>query len=189
MTEAERVNTAWDRIEKWFSRNMPDFELDSGAAATEIQGLETHLNVTLPEGLKTSLHRHNGINEGKWPKFCLLSLEHIKQDWGVRTSLTNDGTFDGWEVQYDTDDWLQAVWWSPSWVPVDADGAGNGTCIDLKPGKNGIMGQVIDFDHDVGPSGPMFVDYPAYLEDIASQLEAGKYINNRGWLEEDYQDY
>lgn len=35
--ESERVNTAWGRIENWYSTHMPDFELDAGAAAAEIQ--------------------------------------------------------------------------------------------------------------------------------------------------------
>ena len=108
-------------------------------------------------------------------------MDGIKSEWDVWAGLVSE--FEGSKGK-DTGDKLQAVWCSTSWVPIDADGARNGSCVDLKPGKNGTMGQVIDMDHEVGPSGPMFEDYPAYLEDIASELEAGNFRNKDGWLEE-----
>ena len=50
----------------------------------------------------------------------------------------------------------------PSWVPINDDEGGNGACVDMKPGKNGKIGQVIYMGHETGPAGPLFEDYQNY---------------------------
>jgi len=182
MSQVERVNAAWDRIEKWFSEKAPDMELGAGAGAADITALETHIGVALPEELKASLMRHNGVEN--WTKGELLSTEGIKREWSCWAGLVDDGTFD--DCTGEENDCLQKCWFDKSWIPIDADGGGNGACLDLNPGSKGTVGQIIDMDHEVGASGPQFADFAAYLEETAKMLEGGKYSVEDGYLEEIY---
>ena len=88
-TDTERVNLAWDKIERWYSQNAPktsEWTLSSGASLSSIQDLENHLNIPLPEAFKASLERRNGINS--------LDAEHIKIDMYVNLSFElNCGKF------------------------------------------------------------------------------------------------
>ncbi len=61
-TQVEKVNAIWDRIEKWFAENKPTEELPAGASPADIISLETHLGRAIPEELKASLLRHNGLD-------------------------------------------------------------------------------------------------------------------------------
>ncbi len=181
MSQVERVNAAWERIEKWFAEKAPDMQLGAGAAAADITAVETHLGLSFPEELKASLMRHNGVDN--WTKGELLSVDRIKSEWSCWAGLVDDGTFDD-NVGEEDNDCIQKCWFNKSWIPIDADGGGNGACLDLNPGPDGTVGQIIDMDHEVGPSGPQFTDFAAYLEDTAESLEKGKYRVEDGYIEE-----
>jgi len=180
MAQVERVNAAWDRIDKWYNEKFAEAELPGGAAAADITALETHMNLTLPEELKASLMRHNGVDQ--WKNGELLSIEGIKREWDCWTGLVDDGTFD--DCSGDDNEFIQKCWWSKSWIPIHADGGGNGDCIDTNPGPKGAVGQIIFMDHEVGASGPDHSDFASYLEDFADQLENGKFSVEDGYLEE-----
>jgi len=180
MSQIEQVNAAWERIEKWYATHFPAHELPVGASAADITALETHLGLALPEELKASLMRHNGLE--RWTRGELLSTEGIKSEWSELAFELDHGTFDDWELQ--ENDFIQKCWFHKSWIPVDWDGGGNGFYIDMNPGPKGKAGQMIFLEHEVGPEGPHFPDFVAYLEDAAGKLEAGKFKVEGEHLEE-----
>jgi len=164
--EVQRVNDAWEMIEEWFAKNKPEYKLAPGASDAEIEKLETHLGMAIPDALKASLKRHNGVDELEWPKGEFLSIESIIRDWDMRT-----GIFEGLDEEADQEEgMIKAGWWHKEWIPIDADGAGNGACMDLAPGPKGKKGQIIDFDHESGPNGPHFEDLGEYLEAVCDDL-------------------
>ncbi len=165
--EVERVNDAWEMIEEWFAKNKPEYKLNPGASEEEIQKLETHLGQTIPDALKASLKRHNGVEEIQWPKGEFLSVESIIRDWDMRTGL-----FDSQDETDHKDGMIKSGWWRKEWIPIDADGAGNGACLDLAPGAKGQKGQIIDFDHECGPSGPNHEELGEYLEECYDELNS-----------------
>jgi len=73
MSQIDKVNAAWERIENWYATNWPTCELPAGAAQADITSLETHLGFPLPEELKASLMRHNGFDD--WTQGELYSTE------------------------------------------------------------------------------------------------------------------
>jgi len=171
LSQVERVHAAWERIEKWYAEKNPDYKLPAGAAVADITAVETHLGFALPEELKASLMRHNGAHY--WLHIELLSAKRIKDEWSVRAGLVDNGTFDG--CKGEENEFLQKSWFNKSWILIDTDCISNGACLDLNPGPKGKVGQIIYFDHEMGPSGPRFPDFAAYLEDAADLLESGKY--------------
>lgn len=168
----ERVNKAWDRLEAWYAKNAPEWTLSKGATDEEIDSLAKHLNVTLPEEFRVSLKRHNGIEDLKWPMTWLLSTKEIQRLWDSWVGMEGEN-----DDLVESDGTFQKKFWCRSWVQIDSDGgSSNGNVIDLAPGPKGHIGQILFFDHGEGPSGPTYPDLAAYLEDMATKLEEGKYI-------------
>lgn len=167
-TQVERVNAIWDRIEKWFAENRPSEELPAGAAPADIVSLETHLGRAIPEELKTSLLRHNGLENIS--KGQLLTAEEIKEEWNTWAGVED---LDELESLNEPNEYIQSCFFDKAWIPIDADGGGNGHLIDLNPGPKGTVGQVVFLCHETGGEGPVYPDYATYLESVAKELEAG----------------
>ncbi|MFC4455964.1 SMI1/KNR4 family protein [Deinococcus sonorensis] len=168
------LQAAWARIEAWYARQAGAPPLPDGASEAAIARLERHLRLRLPDPFRRSLARHDGVPEGHWPHGELLSVHRIREEWDIWDGLQKDGGFADMEATLHPDARLQPRWWDAGWVPVDADGGGNSTCLDLNPGPKGQLGQLIKIDHERGPGGPKYPDFVAYLHAAAELLEAGK---------------
>ncbi|GAA0595167.1 SMI1/KNR4 family protein [Streptomyces crystallinus] len=185
MTEqSDAVASVWEDIEQWYAAQGGPHLLLPPARDEQIDSVEATLGVQLPEEVRTSLRRHDGTADGGWPKGRLLSCDGILSETGVWRELLADGTFDDLKGFHSGGKALKPGWWNTGWVCVDADGAGNGSALDLSPGPEGKVGQVIDMDHEVGPSGPIAGDFVGYLRDIAARLEEfsvvdGQYVEER----------
>jgi len=167
ISEADRVNKAWDKIEAWFAKNDPTAKLNPGASASDIHDLETKINLTIPEDLKVSLLRHNGVADPHWSKGNLNSIEEIIREWEGWADMEEDEMADAGPKD---NEYIQPYFWSKLWIPIDADGAGNGAVVDTNPGPKGKVGQVLHFDHGMGPSGPLYLSFADYLEDACDSL-------------------
>lgn len=120
-----------------------------------------------------SLKRHNGVEDGKWPTYTLMSIKGIEGTWSWLTGDMDEGEFD-FADKIDSNGTYQAVFWCNKWVPIDGF-EGTGSVIDLAPGPKGQVGQILYFSIEEGPCEMNFSDYPSYLEDIADQLEKGRF--------------
>jgi len=182
MVEVEKLNAAWGRLEKWYAENHPTYTLSSGATPADIIALETHIGLTLPEEMKASLMRHDGLDQ--WSSGELLSVESIKGVWNKRAEMIDKGVFFDHESLVEANDFIQKCWLSKSWVPVDSRGGADGHMVDLNPGPKGKVGQVMYFSHETGPEIPVFSDFVEYLEECARRFESGEYVVVEGCLEE-----
>jgi cell wall assembly regulator SMI1 len=59
------------------------------------------------------------------------------------------------------------------YIPIYEDRAGNALGIDLDPGPEGIVGQVINFGPDETFKHVLALSWGQFLEDVADELEAG----------------
>ena len=164
------ISAIWERIEAWHEAEGQTGNLNPGASAEAIAQAEKDMGLTFPPELRESLLRHGGSADSGWHTGELLSLERIADERKVWMDLLGDGTFDGNASHNAGSEALQAGWWNPAWIPLDSDGGGNGAVIDLHPGPQGTVGQVIDMDHEVGPSGPKYASLSAYLEAMLERL-------------------
>ncbi|MEH2143178.1 SMI1/KNR4 family protein [Nostoc sp.] len=67
-------------------------------------------------------------------------------------------------------------WWSPLWIPLTYDGAGNHDCLDLAPAKGGKVGQIIQMWHDEGERELVASSFQNWLEEYATGLESDQYV-------------
>lgn len=171
------INAIWEHIEAWYASQKAAHLLHPGASAEAIASAEKQLGVPLPLQLRQSLQRHDGTAEGGWRYGTLLGVESIQAEEKIWRELLDNGTFSA-NADHDAsegDASIQKGWWVRGWIPLDADGAGNGNVVDIVPGPNGVVGQIIDMDHEVGPSGPEFSSLAEYLEDVLKDLESGEF--------------
>lgn len=185
---SDAIPLLWQRIETWLSQHAPHAWqiLRSGASEEEIHQAEALMNITLPEDFKTSCRLHNGgyvidlVTE-----MTMLSLEEIVEDWQMFKELEDLGTWSDADVPYyfqeDGLGWqtgpIQPVWWHQHWIPIGRDRAGNHCCLDLIPAPGGSVGQVIDRDHEAGPSRVLASCFFDILSMFAQDLENGKYVD------------
>ena len=180
------IARAWERIEAWYAAQDAADRLRPGATPEQITALEGFLGFALPAELDESLRRHDGSSEGGWPTGTLLGTAGIQSEADTWRDLLGRGVFAG-NADHDASegrDEIRRGWWAHGWIPLDADGAGNGAAIDTTPGPAGRAGQVIDMDHEVGPSGPQHPTLAAYLHAIADRLDAGELVMDAGELTE-----
>lgn len=166
----------WRRIEAWYEAQGASHLLNPGASGETIAEAEKQLGVSFPAELRESLRRHDGSNVMGWAGGELLSLERIASERHIWLELLGDGTFDPNADHNEESTFLQSGWWNAAWIPLDADGGGNGAVIDMAPGPDGQVGQIVDMDHEVGPSGPQYDSLTEYLEAVADGLEAEQFV-------------
>jgi cell wall assembly regulator SMI1 len=175
------LDNNWKRIALWHKRNARrgKFQLARGASMRRLDALEKALGIYLPADVRESYLLHNGT-AGTW----LLYHGEVMPLGGVEAAWQRYG-----EWQQDNgygfgEDWktgaingpIKPVWWNPLRIPVTDNGGGDPIMLDLDPGKGGTRGQVIKFNHEVGPVNVLASSWTEWLSVIADDLEAGKYV-------------
>ena len=56
------------------------------------------------------------------------------------------------------------------------DNSGDAVMADFDPPEDGQLGQIIEFDHEVGPREVLAANFGEWLNAIADRLEKGDYI-------------
>jgi cell wall assembly regulator SMI1 len=165
----------WKRIETWLRHHAPPLSaaLAPGASPDGIRRAEAALHVQLPDDVRSSYAIHNGSGFcGLFP-FPLLSLPRVVQEWTNWRGLLLQGVFG--DAESTPQGPIKTDWWNMRWIPFTHDGGGNHQCLDLDPAPGGDMGQVINFDHEVGATEVLATSFRAYLAAFADDLEAGCY--------------
>ncbi len=93
----------------------------------------------------------------------------------------------GWKDGRFDDGRLAEAFWLPQWAPVAEDGCGNAYCVDLAPGPNGTLGQIIamEFQDGQGPYLSTWGSLNALLEDHIAILARGAFVVTEGAIEYD----
>jgi len=136
----------------------------------------------LPEEVRASYRRHDGgFRMRLVTDMEILPLAGIAENWQILEELLHDEEWAQQPPYYFSEEvlvrstWrtgpIQPVWWSRHWIPFAADQAGNHACLDLVPAVGGMSGQIIDWDHECGPSRVLFPDFAHLLAAFADQLE------------------
>jgi cell wall assembly regulator SMI1 len=176
------VTEIWTRLERWLQDNTPTLyeSMQKGASEKQIQELEQHLGVILPEDYKTFLKCCNGQSDTAEAGFYngeLLSSNNVKFQWDIWQKLLNEGSFENSKSKPDKG--IRNAWWNPRWIPFTHDGGGNHLCLDLEPAEGGTVGQVITMWHDSQERELMFPNCTAWLEHVLEGLESGQIVFDR----------
>lgn len=170
------IRESWKRIADWHRQNVSKdhFRLAKGVGKRRFDAFEKALGLLMPEDVRESYSLHNGstwlLNHGE-----VMSLEAIEVQWlQLNEWQQEDGYGIGW-TPTETVGPIKLIWWNPLRIPITDNGGGDPVTIDLDPGKGGHRGQVIKFNHEVGPVRVLAQGWSAWLQELADGLERGEY--------------
>ncbi len=176
------VAKSWKRILAWHKANTPagTFSVSHGATRQELLELESLIGTTMPKTFRESYILHNGtartwlLHHGS-----LHTLDGIATEWRMYSKWQEEngyGTFPTWHPTQLESMAIKPIWWGPLRLPITDNGGGDPVTLDFDPAEDGSVGQVIKFNHEVGPINILAYGFGEWLDGIASELEAGKYI-------------
>jgi|SRR5581483_608276 len=185
----DTIAEAWRRIDRWFETFAPAYAHTflPGVTDKELAEAEAILGVTLPADMKASYQIHNGVstsNEIFLSGKDLSPLESLIELWKSQLDLSKRDP--AWAQQapiWVTESGIyppqpvQPVWWHQAWLPFMGT-SDNFWCLDLAPASLGQVGQILEWDHEVGPWKVRFSSIEALLSTYADQLEAGFYAQH-----------
>ncbi|WP_322922403.1 SMI1/KNR4 family protein [Paenibacillus campi] len=143
----------------------------------EIAQAEQAMGVIFPEPLKRLYRIHNGeAHSGPGLFFGLqfLTLDEMVHEWKIWSDLQEEYADLGDHYSIPAD-WIQEQYINRHWIPFCHDGGGNHLGVDLNPGPNGIVGQVINFGRDEETKFVIARDVGEFIRFMHHVLESGNY--------------
>ena len=141
----------WARLDRWLDSNAPEIAkgLNDAASDVSLAGLSERLEIELPQPVTDFYKTHNGQDpDSPWlfDATEFLSVERILEEYEVWRGLFDGGEFITCRTDHPPE--MCSMWFSPKWMPISYNGAGDHACLDFSPGKTGVVGQVIEMWHD-----------------------------------------
>ncbi|HJN72982.1 MAG TPA: right-handed parallel beta-helix repeat-containing protein [Myxococcota bacterium] len=180
----------WHRVVSWLAhhaRAMFD-GLPSGADDAAISELEGELGHTLPSEARAMLQAHDGSDAVRVIEYwSTLSVRGILEDWKGWCEFLGD---DDCPEEGTPNGPVKPAWWSPHWVPIATNHAGDCLVLDFDPAAGGVPGQVVEVWHDEAERLVLAPSWKALLERYADDLVAGRFAFSaeEGWLEDQRED-
>lgn len=183
------MNTILDNLKSHYSAQLGNdisYYLIQPATTQEIQTLEDQIGSELPNNIRDYFIDNETrilIEDG----YETLEFSTVLEKSASKISQLERGDFNNLVERVDGEPSTQMknIWWSKKWIPIAADGGGNLLCIDLDPGSNGILGQIIGLERS---SGPYLTEYKSLDELLLHALNFAKeghiQANSSGMLEE-----
>lgn len=163
---------------------LEEMALLPGASQAEIDALERHIGVILPDPFKRFLVVHNGQDGfGLIYGSALLSASGIRQQWDNWRSIDESAmNADCAEfMASDPEGFIKPLYCNRAWIPFTHDGGGNHFGLDLDPDILGKAGQVIAFGRDEDTKRLLANSFELFVEDCIAWLERavwnGEYLD------------
>lgn len=173
------LSEVWRRIVGWHEAHVgPEFfRLASGAMEQAIAALEDRLGLPLPADVRASYALHDGAEDEGWLLHFgeFLSLAGIARQLDIYRQIQDDDPEWAGDKPRRLNGPVRPVWWTAHRFPV-TDNSGDHALIDLDPAPGGCVGQVVEFDHERGPTRVLATSFAEWLTGLADGLEAGRYV-------------
>jgi cell wall assembly regulator SMI1 len=144
--------------------------LGGPATEDEVANVEAVLGFPFPADVRASYLSHNGSKRNWILEYgSLLSLDDIVDQWRMREELIELCES---EVSHPSGP-IKPVHWNTRWIPLTDNGGGDPVCVDCDPAPNGTVGQIIKFNHEVGPEHVIATSLHAWLGQFVEELDSG----------------
>ncbi len=170
------MQNLWQILTRWAAACPLDIVFNPGATEAAIAAAEATLGVAFPADLREYLLLADGErwnSDGFIGDWQLLELKFIVQETQRMRALVDDGSFDD-NTNAETPA-IKGLWWNPQWLPIVTSGSGHFFCVDLDPGPEGTVGQIILFLHDDGGRFLVAPSLRAWFARLAADFERGLY--------------
>ena len=186
MTQPSAVKL-WKAIKVWYAEHLPEVleSLNPGVSEQALNGFEDELKREVGQRLPQSLRDIYLQNDGQDRKTMygiffgleFLSLENLIDNWNVWRDVASD-SFYADMIDFSTfypEEAIKHKYACAGWFPFSVDGGGNHLGIDLSPGPQGKIGQVINFGADEENKVVVATSFEAFLAWQLAQLQGGNF--------------
>jgi len=175
----DTIKEQWQRYETWLGEHFDQGlkNLNPGVTEGHLTILERTLNNELPSDYRDWLKIHNGQRADSTGLLYgneLLQVYRLLEEWFSMKKSLVAGEFSR-PAESDPKGAIKPEWWNLNWLPVSADGAGNFVCIDLSPGEDGVVGQIINFEHATARRQVLANSFKDYISAYLDEIEVEKY--------------
>ncbi|CCH40868.1 putative cell wall assembly regulator [Wickerhamomyces ciferrii] len=157
-----------------------------GIPSSEINDFESEYNIKLPKDVVKYLQLVNGESPyeeqnqfmiGVFLGLEMLSLDEIKREMNVWKQVVDENPdFEEMELETYPKGFVSPVYCDANnWIGLTTDGSGNSIGIDLNPGPQGKIGQVIVWGRDYMDERIVLFDtWSCFLEKVVKDLQNDK---------------
>jgi cell wall assembly regulator SMI1 len=170
------MNEIWNNINNRLKELNCDkyVILNTPTSIKEINELESHIGITLPNSYQKFLLIHNGQDEdsdiGIIYQEVLLSVESIIEQWDVWCSCIDDDSNEE-IIESNPKGFVKKMYINKKWIPITHDGGGNHIGIDYDPDTNGTVGQIIRFGADEETHTVLASSFEEFINKYTKLLE------------------
>jgi cell wall assembly regulator SMI1 len=175
------VELAQEYCESYARLMGQPLELRPPATEEEIAAAEAELGVTFPADLRALY----GLLDGEYNNYGLfggptfLALVDVVDQWKYFSAPDEDPPSshdDHVGIEGHPHGTVRPVTWHPRWIPFGNGNDGNFFAVDLAPGPNGTVGQVIEFGVDYDDEPVTFVadSVTDLMADLLARMAAGE---------------
>lgn len=175
----ERIKSAWDKVLDWLDTNNPAVANDfrkplDGQEGKKLVDIEKEGGFEIPEPLKFFVSLHHGQKDGDTSGLIfgsqLLGENEIYNEWNVWLNLLDLNEQFGPDMSSFPENAIKPTYANKLWIPLATDGSGNYIGMDLDPGEEGNVGQVITYGRDEDEKKLVADSLAEFLELFARQL-------------------
>ncbi|GGQ96249.1 SMI1/KNR4 family protein [Deinococcus ruber] len=183
MNEELPLQAVLERIDAWYAQHAPAIHatLRPGATEADLDALEQHTGLPLPDAFRTLYKWHDGQNWDVGGMFGLVffTVADIKSEW-----LTWQGIAE--EMPEVAEEWdympslshpphaIREVYCSKQWLGFLSDDLGNLIALDFDPGSAGAVGQIITFGSDEEDKYVLASSLTAFLHEYWKRLQTDR---------------
>lgn len=172
--------SAWLRPSALLADRFPALaaDLNPPASSADLAALADRVGADSTEALTPLFGARDGQrNEAAGLFFGLqfLSAAEAVNEWGRWMSVLADDPALATDIKVSSlpEGAVKPTYYDAGWIPFAIDGAGNGFAVDLDPGPNGTVGQVISFGVDESLRRVLAPSAEAFLQWFAEAIESG----------------
>jgi cell wall assembly regulator SMI1 len=153
------IKAQLDELAALLIQDEKPLPMPNGATYEDLSELEKTLNRPLSDDLKSLYQAHNGEFDygskyfvGLFFDYEFLSARHIVEIYNLLQR--NNQYLDLFHIQDDQEymsippKTVKSVGFDPGWIPIAGYFGGNYIGVDMNPGPDGTLGQIINFGRD-----------------------------------------
>jgi cell wall assembly regulator SMI1 len=178
---------SYERLERWLAAHCPGIleNLLPSADDAELARLEATLGVSLPPSFRNLYRWRNGQRDdgqaGPFYGLGFLSIPDVIARWELWNEILEDMSESDMRSLDESQSSVapgvvKERYANRLWVPFVHDWGGNHIGVDLDPGPNGRVGQVINFGRDEEAKFVLGQTVDDFIDRIAAELEAGNFV-------------
>jgi len=175
---------SYERLERWLAAYRPQIlaNLRPPADDAKLAMLEATIGTSLPSSFLDLYRWRDGQvdsrQSGPFYGLAFLSVDDLLEQWeGWNDVIAEDPDLVEGDFYSSVEPGVvKELYANRLWIPFVDDWGGNHIGVDLDPGPNGRVGQVINFGSDEDTKYVLGQTVADFVDRIVTELEAGNFV-------------